>query len=104
MEEKAESLAGTFHILSDPNRIVILGSLVDHELCACELLENLHISQSTLSHHMKILCEARMVFCRREGKWMYYSLSRRGFEEIFQFLQQMHHAADQAGQDSQCCR
>ncbi len=45
------------------------------ELCACEILEKFSITQPTLSHHMKILCDCGLVNGRKEGKWMHYSLN-----------------------------
>ena len=64
--------------LADENRLAILMSLQQKEKCACYLLEELNISQSTLSHHMKLLCDSGLVDYRKEGKWMHYSLSREG--------------------------
>lgn len=72
--------AEIFKAFCDENRIMILRQLADGEKCACKLLEELQISQPTLSHHMKILCDAGVVNGRREGKWMHYSLARDGFE------------------------
>ena len=63
-----------FKALGDENRIQILCMLQGGEKCACKLLEELNISQSTLSHHMKILCDAGIVVGRKEGKWMQYSI------------------------------
>ena len=63
--------AKLFKALSDENRLQILAQLNNEEKCACVLLEKLAISQPTLSHHMRILAEARLVECRKEGKWMY---------------------------------
>lgn len=64
--------------LSDENRLAIMLSLQHGEKCACILLEELNISQPTLSHHMKILCDSNLVNARRSGKWTYYSISREG--------------------------
>ena len=61
--------------LSDVNRLHIVEYLTGGELCACEILERLRITQPTLSHHMKALCDAGLIQSRREGKWMYYSLN-----------------------------
>lgn len=80
MDNKYESNAKVFKALCDPNRLMILETLQSRERCACEVLEDLNISQSTLSHHMKILCDSGLVDCRRQGKWMYYSLSKEGCE------------------------
>ena len=64
--------------LADENRLAIMMSLQQKEKCACYLLEELNISQSTLSHHMKLLCDSGLVDCRKDGKWMHYSLSEEG--------------------------
>lgn len=64
--------------LADENRLAIMMSLQQREKCACYLLEELNISQSTLSHHMKLLCDSGLVDYRKEGKWMHYFLSREG--------------------------
>ena len=69
-----KKLALIFKALGDENRVQILRLLQGGEKCACMLLKELDICQSTLSHHMKILCDAEIVTCRKDGKWMYYSL------------------------------
>ena len=70
--------ARKFKALADENRLAILMSLQQKGKCACYLLEELNISQSTLSHHMKLLCDSGLVDYRKEGKWMHYSLSEEG--------------------------
>lgn len=67
--------AKVFKALADENRLQILTLLQAGELCACRLLEQLHISQPTLSHHMKLLCDSGIVDSRKEGKWMHYSIA-----------------------------
>jgi ArsR family transcriptional regulator len=69
-----------FKAFSDENRIKVLELLCSGEQCACVLLADLHISQPTLSHHMKILCESGIVKSRREGKWNYYTIDPDGCE------------------------
>ena len=64
--------------LADENRLAILLSLQQGEKCGCVLLEELSISQPTLSHHMKLLCDSGLVAARKEGKWMHYSISPTG--------------------------
>lgn len=74
--------------LGDENRLRILFILKDGEQCGCKLLEQLNISQPTLSHHIKILCEAKMINARKDGKWIFYSLRKEGleiFEEIVEW-------------------
>ncbi|WP_130862061.1 ArsR/SmtB family transcription factor [Bacilliculturomica massiliensis] len=61
--------------LGDSNRLQIVQMLSDGEKCACKLLERFEITQPTLSHHMKILCECGLVEVRKEGKWSHYSLN-----------------------------
>ena len=64
--------------LADENRLAIMQSLQHGEKCGCVLLEELNITQPTLSHHMKILCDSNLVTGRKDGKWMYYSISPEG--------------------------
>lgn len=67
--------AKIYRALGDPNRLQIVQMLSGGEMCACRLLEHFQITQPTLSHHMKILCECGLVDTRREGKWSHYSLN-----------------------------
>ena len=60
--------------LSDANRLRIIQLLTGGEQCGCELLEQLQITQPTLSHHMKTLENCGLVSSRRKGKWSHYSL------------------------------
>lgn len=80
MDEKYASDARVFKALCDENRLFILERLAGGEMCACAMLDAMDISQSTLSHHLKILCESGIVSGREEGKWTHYSLSRKGCE------------------------
>ena len=61
--------------LSDPNRLRIIQLLTYGEQCGCELLEQMQITQSTLSHHMKTLEDSGLVSSFRKGKWNHYSLN-----------------------------
>ena len=78
MEKEMKNIALMYKALSDDKRLTVLESLKNGEVCANDLLEKLKISQSTLSHHMKVLTESKIVIGRREGKWMYYSLNKEG--------------------------
>lgn len=78
--------ARVFKAFCDENRLQILEMLRGGEKCACVLLENLQISQSTLSHHMKILCDSGIVAGRKEGKWTHYSISEVGSREAAELL------------------
>ena len=70
--------AKLFKAFGDEKRLCILELLRDGEKCACELIDRLDMPQSTLSYHMKILCETGVVEGREDGKWTYYSISNRG--------------------------
>ena len=75
-----------FKAFCDETRLRILELLKSGEKCACRLLEELEIGQSTLSHHMKILCNSGVVIARKEGKWSYYSIDKEGVEAVRQLL------------------
>ena len=81
--------AALFKAFCDENRIRILLLLSSGEKCACKLLEAMDVSQPTLSHHMKILCDAGVVKGRKEGKWMHYSLSPEGGREAIACLESL---------------
>jgi ArsR family transcriptional regulator len=75
-----------FKALSDTNRLMIIDMLSCGELCGCMILKKFNITQPTLSHHMKILCECGLVNGRKDGKWTYYSLDEQrvqGFKDFF---------------------
>lgn len=72
--------------LGDPNRLQIIQLLTTGEKCACKLLEAFNITQPTLSHHMKILCDCNLVAFRKEGKWTYYSLNCTAFNGFKNFI------------------
>lgn len=84
-----EKSAKIFKAFCDPNRLTILGLLQRGEMCACKLLEELHIGQPTLSHHMKILCDAGIVRGRKEGKWTYYSFDPQGVQKAKELLNEI---------------
>ena len=78
MDNKYLEYATYFAALADEHRIHILTMLLDGELFAGNILKELDISQPTLSHHMKVLCESGIVSARKEGRWTYYSISEAG--------------------------
>ena len=75
-----------FKALDDEKRLQILDMIRDGEKCACVILENMQISQSTLSHHMKILCASGIVRGRQDGKWTYYTIDREGIRKAESIL------------------
>lgn len=80
MEQDEKRITVIFKAFCDENRIKIIRLLSDGEKCACKLLEEMNVTQPTLSHHMKILCDSGIVIGRKEGKWMYYSISPEGVQ------------------------
>lgn len=85
LDEKKTALV--FKAFCDENRIRILKLLVSGEKCACRLLEEIHVTQPTLSHHMKVLCDSGIVIGRKDGKWTHYSISPEGAATAVQYLQ-----------------
>ena len=67
--------------LSNNTRIKIISALKDKKLCAYHLLDQLEITQPTLSHHMKILCDCGLVSFEKDWKWIYYSLNKDKVDE-----------------------
>ena len=61
--------------LAEENRVRILLALKGGELCVCQLIELLELAPSTVSKHMSLLRQARLVEGRKEGRWMYYRLA-----------------------------
>jgi len=88
MDRKYLENARIFKAFCDENRLMVLEMLQSGEKCACVLLEKLAISQPTLSHHMKILVDSGIVAARKEGKWMFYSISAVGSENAARLLRE----------------
>lgn len=86
MSNKYEENIGLFKALADTNRLMIVDMLSCGELCACKILEKFNITQPTLSHHMKILCDCGLVSGRKEGKWTHYSLNDDKVQDFKNFL------------------
>lgn len=84
-----KKIALMFKAFCDENRVQILESLKDGEKCACRLLDEMQITQPTLSHHMKILCDSGVVVGRKEGKWMHYSISPTGLGNAMNYLNEL---------------
>ncbi len=74
MDAQKKEMISVFKAIADDSRISILRLLTAGESCAGSLLENLPLTQPTLSHHMKVLCESGLVRSRKEGTWVYYTI------------------------------
>jgi ArsR family transcriptional regulator len=75
-EDVAQALAARFKALSDPSRVAIVNRLAGaEEVCVCDFIGALGLSQPTVSHHLKVLREAGLVeVARKRGTWVYYRL------------------------------
>lgn len=85
--------------LGDSNRLQIIQMLSDGEKCGCKLLEKFQITQPTLSHHMKILCECGLVNARKEGKWSHYSLNCDTLNAFKSFIDGLSCCCEEGGCD-----
>ncbi|KGM98030.1 ArsR family transcriptional regulator [Clostridium novyi A str. 4552] len=86
MDNKYIKNAKILKALGEPKRLCIIDMLSKGELCACKILEEFHITQPTLSHDMKVLCDVGLVKSRRDGKWTHYSLNEIKIKEFKVFL------------------
>ncbi len=87
--KKLKEEAKFFKAFSDPTRLKILKLLTHRKMCVCELNLAIDTSQPTISHHLNILENARLIRSERQGKWMFYSISndmvphiQKNFEEL----------------------
>lgn len=81
----AAQSAQVFKALGDDSRVKIVLMLSSGATNACDFIDELNISQPTLSHHLKVLSLAGLVECAKDGKWRIYSLSKSG-ERIAEYI------------------
>ena len=83
-DEEAEATAELFKALADPARVRLVNMLATErrEVCMCDLIEPVGLSQPTVSHHMKKLVDAGLVEREQRGKWAYFSLKRDAVEKL----------------------
>ena len=81
--------AKVFKALCDERRQQILELLRCGEQCICVLTEKMDMPQSSLSYHMKVLCESGIVTGREDGKWTYYQISKAGSERAVSLLKEI---------------
>ena len=102
MEKRYEDNAKVFKSLCDPNRLKIIEMLQSGEKCACRILDELQIVQSTLSHHMNILVDSGIVNARKDEKWTHYSLSEQGVLNAKELLNEITSLKIIDSSDSEC--
>lgn len=82
--EIIDEMASFFKVLGDPTRMRIVNALIEtKELCVCDIANVLEMSQSAISHQLRVLKQGKFVKSRREGKVVYYSIDDHHIEEIF---------------------
>ena len=79
----ATRLAGFFKALSDPTRARIISALSAGELCVCDVAATLGMTQSAISHQLRVLRQLRLVKRRREGQMAYYTLDDEHVSRLF---------------------
>ena len=97
-----EERARVFKALCDERRQRILELLHSGEKCACVLIDEMDMPQSSLSYHMKILCDSGIVTGRKEGKWTHYSISPEGADCALKCLKALT-SIDEVCEEKSCC-
>ena len=82
-EDKTIDVAELFKIFGDSTRIKIINILLEEELCVCDIANRIKVSQSAVSHQLRILKTAKLVKYRKNGNCIYYSLSDDHVKKIF---------------------
>lgn len=100
--EAVEGLADTFRVLGDPTRVRILDALSHGELCVCDLAAVLKLSQSAVSHQLRLLRGLRLVRPRRDGRMVFYALDDRHIISLFR--QTLRHVEEGVGSPSAALR
>lgn len=81
-EEEAYDLSELFKVLGDATRLRILFTLVKGEMCVCDIVELVDVTQSAVSHQLRVLKQSRLIKYRREGKSVIYSISDEHIKNI----------------------
>lgn len=82
--DQAQQMAEFFNALADPGRLRLMSALANRELCVCDLAAAVKVSQSAVSHQLRILRSQRLVKYRREGRNIYYSLADNHVMSLYQ--------------------
>nr|WP_314497961.1 metalloregulator ArsR/SmtB family transcription factor [uncultured Peptostreptococcus sp.] len=84
-EEMVYDLAELFKVFGDVTRVKIIYALLESEMCVCDIASLLDMTQSAISHQLRVLKKARLVKFRKEGKTVFYSLDDHHIDKIFSF-------------------
>ena len=99
-----EERAKVFKALCDERRQRLLELLHTGEKCACVLIDEMGMPQSSLSYHMKILCDSGIVTSREEGKWTHYQISKEGSEKAIELLKKITAVSESSTECKGCCK
>ncbi|MBF1045570.1 MAG: helix-turn-helix domain-containing protein [Peptostreptococcus sp.] len=84
-EEMVYDLVELFKVFGDVTRVKIIYALLESEMCVCDIASLLDMTQSAISHQLRVLKKARLVKFRKEGKTVFYSLDDQHIDKIFSF-------------------
>ena len=101
-----EEVAVICKAMSDINRLRIIEMLTQGEKCGCNLLEELQVTQPTLSHHMKVLSDCGLVSSYKDGKWQHYSINCVKFKEYKEYIASItccNNNTENQGNSNYCC-
>lgn len=84
-EEMVYDLAELFKVFGDVTRVKIIYAILESEMCVCDIASLLDMTQSAISHQLRVLKKARLVKFRKEGKTVFYSLDDQHIDKIFSF-------------------
>ena len=84
-EEMVYDLVELFKVFGDVTRVKIIYVLLESEMCVCDIASLLDMTQSAISHQLRVLKKARLVKFRKEGKTVFYSLDDQHIDKIFSF-------------------
>jgi len=98
-----EEVANICKAMSDANRLRIIEMLTTGEKCGCELLEELQVTQPTLSHHMKVLSDCGLVNSKKDGKWQHYSVCCERFAKYKEYIGAITCYKEKENSKSGCC-
>lgn len=87
-----QAQAELFKVLADPTRLRIINALILAEMCVCDIVALLDMTQPAVSHHLKVLRQTQLVKYRRDGKVVYYSLDDEHVSNVF--YQGLMHASE----------
>jgi ArsR family transcriptional regulator len=82
----AEAVLPLLKLMSEPNRLRIFSLLARGELCVCDIEASVKLPQNLVSHHLGVLRDAGFIRARRDGRWVYYSVSKDALAEIYPAL------------------